>query len=391
MKRWLLNTPGLILCVTLLLPVPTGGQAAYPVVRLDGKLHLDAAFYDEDRNPLSSGAEARRARLAATGEFSPRLRFQLEVDFADDELNVRDAWLMYDLSRVLRFQAGSFKEPFTLENVTNSNYISFLERSLMDGAFAPPRHLGAAVRAHYSRYAGALGVFGNEVGAEFGPVLTQNQPIGVSFRNTVALINSPGRLLHLGAGLRWRSADVEDDDSLFVAFAAISETHVDQIELYNTGNILNGTSYNQAGGEAAIVRGPFSVQGEYVWTRANRSPGVEPVFSGGYVFLSVIPTGESRAYDAQDARFLNVTAARHWYGAIELLLRYSRLDLNDAGILGGAGHDWTLAGNWYPTSNVRVMVNYVFTNHDAFANGDGSFAGNDDFSVFQFRVAYFFK
>ncbi|MGH7463510.1 MAG: OprO/OprP family phosphate-selective porin, partial [Longimicrobiales bacterium] len=222
------------------------------------------------------------------------------------------------------------------------------------------------------------------------PDLLEDEPYGITLRGTAAPFLQPRRVLHLGGDLRWRKADVEDDDSLVVAFVARSETHVDRIELYNTGPINDGSSYGQVVAEGAVVYGSFSLQGEYIWTRVNRASVAEPVFGGGYVFASVIPTGESRIYDPVDARFNGVTAARHWYGAIELLLRYSRLDLNDDLITGGAGHDWTAAANWYPHRNLRVMLNYVFTNHDAFATGDGEFLGDDDFGVFQFRLQYNF-
>ncbi len=390
MRRWLLFILGILLPASRAMSAAAQAETQYPVLRPNGRLQLDVAFYDQDRNPLSNGVEARRARLAVAGDLSSRLHFQLEADFADNDLEVRDAWLLYDVNSKLRLQAGNFKEPFTLEAATSSNYISFLERSLADAAFVPLRHLGFALRAHYAPFAGALGVFGNEVGSEFGPELQQSEPIGVVLRATVAPILRPRRLLHLGTDLRWRRPDVEDDDSLVVNFAAVSETHVDRTELYNTGDIPFGTSYGQWVAEAAFVYGSFSLQSEYVWTRVNRAALPEPTFGGGYVFVSVIPTGETRLYDSADGRFLTVSPARRRYGALELLLRYSVLDLNAAEVLGGAGHDWTLATNWYPHRNVRVMLNYVFTQHDAFATGDGDFLGNDDFSVFQFRVQYNF-
>jgi phosphate-selective porin OprO and OprP len=362
----------------------------YPVLRPNGRLQTDGAFYQQDRNPLSNGAEARRARLAMGGDFSERLHFQLEIDFADDNSRVRDAWFSYDLSPYARLQAGQFKEFFTLEAVTSSLWLSFTERSLIDGAFVPPRHLGVGVRAHRGGFVGAIGFFANEIGSEFGPELLQSEPYGFTARGVAAPILQPRRLLHFGADARWRKPDFEDGDTLVVNFEAISETHVDRIELYDTGPIQVGSSYGQLGAELAFVFGSLSMQGEYVLTRVNRSFLPEPVFGGGYAFISFIPTGESRTYDDIDARFTGVSPARHPFGAIEMLLRYSRLDLNDDEVTGGAGHDWTIGLNWYPFRNVRMMANYVFTDHDIFADGDGEFLGDDDFGVFQFRLQYHF-
>ena len=365
-------------------------RRAYPAVRPTGRLHLDGAFYNQDRNPLSNGAEARRARLGIAGALSERVEFLLEADFADNDLMLRDAWLRYRFSPKAWFQIGNFKEPISLEQETSSNFLSFLERSLADGAFVPPRHLGMAVRLQSDPFLIMLGVFGNEVGSETGPELIESEPIGVTARGVATPLNRPRRLVHLGADLRYRLADVTDGDTLVVEFNALSETHVDRIELYNTGPISFGRRYGQAMGEAAFVYGSLSLQGEFIWTRVQRAVLGEPVFSGGYVFLSIIPTGESRSYDSEDADFNGVTTPRHKYGALELLLRYSRLDLNDLEVTGGAGHDWTIGLNWYPRAQVRVLTNYVFTNHDALATGDGLFLGDDDFGVFQFRVQYYF-
>jgi phosphate-selective porin OprO/OprP len=392
MTRW-----PLILGILLpaFLAFPAVGQdpdtvKRYPVLRPVGRLQLDGAFYHQDLNPLSNGAEARRARLAIAGDFSGRLHFQLEFDFADDNARVRDAWLSYDLSPYARVQAGQFKEFFTLEAVTSSLWLSFTERSLIDGAFVPPRHLGVGLRAHRNGYVGGIGFFANEIGSETGPDLQQSEPYGFTARGVAAPVLMPRRLLHIGADARWRKPDFEDGDTLVVNFEALSETHVDRTELYDTGPILDGSSYGQLGGELAFVYGSLSMQGEYVVTRVNRDFLDKPVFGGGYAFVSFIPTGESRTYDDIDARFTGVSPALHRYGAIELLLRYSRLDLNDDEVTGGAGHDWTIGLNWYPHRNLRALANYVFTNHDAFADGDGDFLGGDDFGVFQFRLQYHF-
>ena len=46
-------------------------------------------------------------------------------------------------------------------------------------------------------------------------------------------------------------------------------------------------------------------------------------------------------------------------GTIELAVRYSEADLQDAGIPGDTGDAITAGINWYPTGNLRASVNYV--------------------------------
>lgn len=52
----------------------------------------------------------------------------------------------------------------------------------------------------------------------------------------------------------------------------------------------------------------------------------------------------------------------HGYGAVELLARYSRLDLDDGSVEGGRQHDWTFGANWYLTTHFKFQANYVRAN-----------------------------
>jgi len=47
------------------------------------------------------------------------------------------------------------------------------------------------------------------------------------------------------------------------------------------------------------------------------------------------------------------------WGAWEVALRYSNLDLNDEAVQGGEIDDLSFALNWYPNAYVRLMANYV--------------------------------
>ena len=88
-----------------------------------------------------------------------------------------------------------------------------------------------------------------------------------------------------------------------------------------------------------------------------------PVFQSVYVMASYILTGEHRLYRRQVGAFGTVHPERPFpsqgIGAVELVTRYSYLDLDSAGIEGGVLHDWTLGLNWYPIRQTRLMLNYI--------------------------------
>jgi phosphate-selective porin OprO/OprP len=79
-------------------------------------------------------------------------------------------------------------------------------------------------------------------------------------------------------------------------------------------------------------------------------------------------------------------------GALEIALRMSHLDLNDldADVEGGSADNVTLGLNWYANDNVRIMFNYIQSDNDAYADGDGDFLGEDKLDIFALRFQYLF-
>ena len=124
----------------------------------------------------------------------------------------------------------------------------------------------------------------------------------------------------------------------------------------------------QVGPEAAVVFGPFSLQGEYHWTTVERTAGLgDADLEGGYVFASWFVTGQSRPYNAKKGTFGRVKAEN----AIELAARYSTVDLSEASAAATNGEEdnYTLGANYYFNPNVRLMLNYIHAEVDRVAAG----------------------
>jgi phosphate-selective porin OprO and OprP len=160
----------------------------------------------------------------------------------------------------------------------------------------------------------------------------------------------------------------------------------------DTGNIPGDVQYfSLVGAELAGVYGPLSLQGEYIRTDVDRSVGDSLVFDGYYGYMSWFLTGESRNYKADKGIFDILVPQKPFslttggLGAWELGTRFSEIDLNDDGVLGGRERNITAGLNWYPNAYIRFMANYIHV-----LDIDGGPHDGEDLDIFQVRaqVAY---
>lgn len=361
----------------------------------DGRLFLDAAFYDDDRNDLSSGTEVRRARIAFKGLIHTDWRFELDFDVMDEELDVEDMWLGYGGFDRTLLKVGQFKEPFGLEKQTSSKYTTFMERSLPT-VLVPKRSIGAGIHRYADRWTVAGGIFGQGVEDDSDREDREGSDgYAVTARATFSPVHGDGRILHLGLAGTYRTPDATERSYDYFRFRTEPETHVDRARFLDTGRIRDVDDKVSLGLEAAGVWGPFSLQGEYMQTKLSRTEGLNSTsLDGFYLFASWFITGESRNYLPAQGEF-GRSAPGGKRGSLELALRYSSVDLNDedslmeAGeedlVLGGEADQWTLGLNWRLNPYIRIMGNLSRVDHDEFADEDGDLVGDDDFSIFQLR------
>jgi len=354
-------------------------------LKFGGRIMADYAFYADDPGlDLGDGQELRRARLFGKGSFGD-WHFKGQYDFAGNKAKVKDAYIKYKGIQNTAIAVGQFHEQFGLEELTSSKYITFMERSLAN-AFVPSRHIGADIRTHGDFWSAAIGTFG---GTASGSSKSIDSRFDLTGRITVAPIHDGTTVVHLGGAIAYRLPDSKRT----VRIRERPESHVTHFRLVDTGTIANVDSVKTYGGEAAVVYGPFSVQGEYMRTDINfqnASLTPEPTFDGWYVYGSWFLTGESRPYSVKKGTFGRVHPDHNFgangWGALEVAVRYSRLNLQDQLVLGGTENDITVGLNWYPHKHVRFMFNYV---HPSVDNSPvNALVATNNFSpdVYQFRA-----
>jgi len=348
--------------------------------QVGGRVMVDAAYYDEDKTELGSGAEIRRARLFAKGTVYHDWFYKAQVDFAGNDVSLKDFYLGYSGLDAMNITIGNQKEPFSLEELTSSKYITFMERGLPN-AFAPGRNTGIAIGTKADRWGLKVGYYFDGIENENSPGKDSNSVTG---RLHFAPVLSENSVVHIGGAASYRKANGDDT----VRFRERPESHVTSTRLVDTGDIADYDSQTLYNIDAAAVFGPFSLQGEYMQTNVDNDAG-DPSFNGYYVYGSWFLTGEHRPYSGSKGTFGRVkpksVVGKGGHGAWELAARYSSIDLTDGAIAGGKEDNLTLGVNWYATPNIRFMGNYIYASTDPTSVVEYPTAGDEDVNIFQVR------
>jgi phosphate-selective porin OprO/OprP len=353
--------------------------------KVRGRLMMDYNSINQDRritgDPDIAGFEARRARLGVEGTVYYDWKYKFEVDFAGgNEVEVKDAYIAYaGFSDWHNFQIlmGQFKVANSLEGMTSSRFITFMERSAFIEAFQlEPRYLGVGIHAGDDHWSFQTSYNGSSI--EDQGDFSDDQNV-YAVRGTIAPINTGNTVVHLGASYRHRNADTERDSGMADLYryrAHGADLHLSD-RFVDTASLANSDDY--FGLEGAVVYNRFSVQGEYGSLDADvpqayRSPrSLNPDYDGWYVEGSVFLTDDRRNYKAKAGEFTRVKVSNPvWggsggWGAWQLAGRYDGVDLgSEAGPLLATGHDcdqcgnqetWTIGLNWWLTNHTALKLN----------------------------------
>jgi len=311
--------------------------------------------------------EFSRARVTMRGRAFDAGDFKFQVELAQKP-QVKDSWFRFNPVPYLgRIRVGNMREPYSLENSTSGGNLTFMSRSLPTLALAPGRNIGIATTntAFDQRLTWSAGYFWNTASyANFGGAQDAlSNSIGIDFVARVtglARYAHGGRdLIHLGLSL----AHQRFHDQIQVR--AVPETALTDDSLVDTGKFQPERAVN-INPEFVVVAGPWSFQAEY-FHEAFKYPGAgNPRLKGIYAFGSYILTGESRHYDRAAGVFDGVRPKRNFrwgssgWGAWEVALRLSHVDLNDGALGGGRQTDLTAGLNWYINEDSRLMFNFVY-------------------------------
>ncbi len=140
-------------------------------MKVRGRIETDYNAIGQDEwitgRPNVSAAEIRRARLGVEGTLWKDIDYKFEVDFANDETVLKDAFFEYTCwgdDFHLRF--GNFKTFNSLEHLTSDRFMTFMERAAFVETFGLDRQIGAGAIYTQDHFTLTAGIFGPRTAEE---------------------------------------------------------------------------------------------------------------------------------------------------------------------------------------------------------------------------------
>ena len=349
-------------------------------VQLMGRLHMDYRQYSSN---FASGSsvdayqnvmEIRRARLGVKGQIQKDFKYEIQGTYGGngtteglgETATILDiAFVDYSLNPALQFRFGKFKMPYSLEQLTSSNNIDFMERSManqVEGEIVPAKESGAMV-------------FGSPVsGLTYGLALSRGRGnktvsedhpdmIGRVTANVAELMGTKNLVTHIGLG--YSKGDIGAMTPGSKGTEARGATIFTALTALGTD-----TTRTRTGLEGALAYGPFKLQGESFDTKyenASLASSKSIKIYYGEVLWNL--TGEDHNYSNSAGTFGWIKPKQAFtnqggLGAWQVGLRYTQLDATDfvaTATTTNKANAMTYGVNWILNDNLRFMLNYVDT------------------------------
>jgi phosphate-selective porin OprO and OprP len=370
-------------------------------IQLTGRLHMDYRQYSPDygtgqtTDSYQNLAEVRRSRFGIRGQFAKDFKYQLLANFGNDAgsssttTTADEMWVNYAANPEMQFQFGLFKMPFSLEQLTSSNNIDFMERSLIgntDGEFIPAKETGFML--HGIPKPGLLYQVALSRGRANKDATNDGLDyIGRIVTNVAELQGNKAYVLHLGAA--YSTGEVKGGVT-----PASGRTESRMQSGWFTGSALSGaTTRTRQGLEAAFAYNGLKVQGEHFQFNYDPTTGNDQKINGYYVQAAYNLTGESHAY--KDGTFgwikPNNPIDKGGRGAWQVGVRMSEFDASDITVATGKSNRataMTYGLTWFATDNLRFMLNYVDTKFDSLVGSSGSRVNGDRAVMFRSQLSF---
>ena len=367
------------------------GAPDFCAKELDGK---------SNASHIGNGMNLRRTRFAVKAQLDKNWYGELDTDWTSGIPELKDAYLAFTGVEGLEIKAGNFKENFSIQRNTTSRYLMFMERAMVT-YLAPSRHLGINARYSNKWFWASAGVFGPELSSSEEQTYMEDgnkdygYNEGLSYTGKLVfrpLYKSTTSSLHIGGAVSYREPKLTCTDGYYIGrYSSRNSTSINRKKYLDTDDV-KGLDHELAwtvelAGHWKQLRyeTAYIARGMYLDQKVN--PLSTQWAEGWYAQASWLLFGGTQNYDADGAKYTRTTSEHKW-GNLEVAFRYEYADFNtgklfsrkvsDTNIFGGSGEAYTVGLNYYPTKNVKIVLNWQYNNNDRYANAKGkSYVGYD--------------
>src|SRR6185295_13851907 len=299
----------------------------------------------------------RRARLIVEGKLERFFDWRIEGDFSDTTSTIlRDFYVRVHRFDELQLTFGQVRVPISQEEIRQDAVQDFVERSLVNG-LVPSRSPGIMASGVIGK-----GVFEYQVGAFNGKGLlalnNNSTPEGALRLRFAPWKNSKDFWTR---GIAFGGAYTQGKS---VGGTSVRGQTESRSFTFFTPDTVNG-QINRANGEFTWMLGPAAFRTEYVQTSQEREnlgpggttlPGV--IAKGTMALFTYLLTGETKPESGAVVPRNNLFGEKNGkpgFGAWELKVRYSNLQISDATTKSNRAETWYFGVNWYLNRYVRHL------------------------------------
>ena len=335
-------------------------------VNLAAGVLLDYTRFDQDETNIAQVGkqenqwDLRALRAALFGQFSlfdQKIEYFIACGFSDyltrdsrKLCSLFDATIAFSLPNDYgKITIGKQKEPWSYEMVGDSASLMQHERYL--NPLFQSRSVGIRYNTTYMKKKGtfSIGVYNDWVENNFKFTDSNHQ---VTSRITYLPYLSEDRMdyVHLGLSGRYNTGN---DGKL--RYKGKPESNVAD-NFLDTGDIEADHALEFAL-EGLVSYHGLSLLGEYIQSDVDSKTAGNPHFDGWYVIGGWMLTGEGRPYDP-NVGYARRVIPQGEYGALELIARYGKVDLDDGSVHGGTMTKWMAGANWWIDAYWKASVSY---------------------------------
>lgn len=361
-------------------------------LKINFRMDIDYVGVDDDKyveaggriGNTPSGLQFRRARFTMRGDLGQHSYWKMSVEATDGGAGLRDNFIdfrrFHETGHELLpgIKIGNFFEPYSLEQNTPSSRLTFMSRSAATLSLGLGRSLGIMAYDQFKNetFGYAIGAFVSPLTSlkDFGQRIVDETVVRDGYGLTGRIWWMPGGdcrgpceriVLGLSLSRRFQMSGIQ--------LRARPESHkfdfVINTDFSNDGAgtplLDDAESASFLSAEFAWTGGPWSVQSEYYVSRVRSPAGGNPLFHGGYAFVSYWLTGECRRFARGNYQPVRICNPRDpcledsGWGGVELAARISNVDLDSGNVQGGKMLTMALGLNWHLAERQRLMLNLI--------------------------------